>query len=70
MPMCDNIVDMKIGELMPNIADREVKKLEYRKLDSYGRVYFGPGEAGKEYLVVLLEAVPEDKMKFLKVGRS
>jgi hypothetical protein len=67
--MCDALIDMKLGELMPNIADREAKKLEYRKLDKYGRVYFGPGEANKEYLVALIEAVPEDKIKFLKVGR-
>lgn len=61
---------MKLGELMPDIADREAKKIEYRKLDSYGRVYFGPAEANKEYLVALIEAVPEDKIKFLKVGRG
>jgi hypothetical protein len=68
--MCDALIDMKLGELMPDIAEREVKKFEYRKLDKYGRVYFGPDEAGKEYLVALIEAVPEDKIKFLKVGRG
>jgi hypothetical protein len=67
--MYDALIDMKLGELMPNIAGREAKRLEYRKLDKYGRIYFGPDEANKEYMVALIEAVPEDKIKFLKVGR-
>ena len=64
------LMSMKMGELLPDALDRETKKLEYRKLDKYGRVYFGPNEANKEYLVALIEAIPEDKMKFLKVGRG
>ena len=67
--MCDALIDMKLGDLMPNIENREAKRLEYRKLDKYGRIYFGPEEANKEYMVALIEAVPEDKIKFLKVGR-
>lgn len=67
--MLANLTNMKMGEIMPNIAEREVKKFEYRKLDKYGRIYFGPEEASKEYLVALIDAVPEDKIKFLKVGR-
>jgi nuclear transport factor 2 (NTF2) superfamily protein len=61
---------MKLKELMPNIGEREAVRFEYRKLDKNGRAYFGPSEANKEYIVALIEAVPEDKIKFLKVGRG
>ena len=61
---------MKLGDLLGNIAERDAKRLEYRKLDKLGRLYFGPNEANKEYLVALIEPIPEDKMKFLKVGRG
>ena len=67
--MCVILDDMKAGEVLPGIAERDISKIEYRKLDKYGRIYFGPDEAGKEYLVLLVEPVPEDKIKFLKVGR-
>jgi len=62
--------DMKLGELLPNCAEREVQKIEYRRLDKHGRLYIDPDLAKKEFVVILLSPIEGDKEKFLKVGRS
>lgn len=60
---------MKFAEVLPDVADREVVRIDYRKIDKHGRLYIDVKDANKEFLVVLIEPVPEDKIKFLKVGR-
>ncbi|VVB69194.1 Uncharacterised protein [uncultured archaeon] len=62
--------DMKLGELLPNCAEREVQKIEYRRLDKHGRLYIDPDLAKKEFVVILLPPIEGDKEKFVKVGRS
>jgi hypothetical protein len=61
---------MKLGELLPNCAEREVQKIEYRRLDKHGRLYIDPDLAKKEFVVILLPPIEGDKEKFVKVGRS
>jgi len=55
---------------LPNCAEREVQKIEYRRLDKHGRLYIDPDLAKKEFVVILLSPIEGDKEKFLKVGRS
>ncbi len=61
---------MKLKEYLPDAGEREVEKIEYRQLDKHGRLYISPDLAKKEFVIILLEPVPGDKEKFVKVGRS
>lgn len=62
---------MKLKEVIPNIADRETTiKPSYRKIDKHGRLYLDVANANKEFLVILVDPLPEDKINFLKVGRG
>lgn len=62
---------MKLKEVIPKIADREITiKPSYRRIDKHGRLYLDVANANKEFLVVLVDPLPEDKINFLKVGRS
>lgn len=58
-------------EIDEDIGDREtlVDPL-YKKIDKHGRLFVGIEQANKEVLVILVRPVPEDKIKWLKVGRS
>ncbi len=42
----------------------------YKKVGNDGRIYIDKQLAGEEILVIPLKSVPEDKIKFLKVGRG
>ena len=62
---------MRVGEEIEDITDRElVVKPAYKKIDKHGRLYIDVGLANKEVLMILVEPIPNDKIKFLKVGRS
>jgi DNA-directed RNA polymerase beta subunit len=61
---------MKLKEIDENIGEREMfMEPQYRKIDRYGRLQVGLNYANKEVLVIYVEPKPEDKMRFLKVGR-
>lgn len=65
------VTDMKLKELIPDIEEREVSiKPAYKKIDKHGRLYVDVGSANKEVLMILVDPIPEDKIKFLKVGRG
>jgi hypothetical protein len=64
------IDDMKLGEVLPNAINREVEKIEYRRLDKHGRLYINAELAKKEYVVILLPPIEGDKERFVKVGRE
>ncbi len=68
--MAGNITDMKLGEVLPNCADREVEKIEYKQLDKYGRLYIAPELAKRNFVVILLPPIAGDKENFVKVGRD
>ncbi|VVB64203.1 Uncharacterised protein [uncultured archaeon] len=62
---------MRVGDEIEDITDRElVVKPAYKKIDKHGRLYIDVGLANKEVLMILVEPIPNDKIKFLKVGRS
>ncbi len=62
---------MRLKEVISNIAEREITiKPSYRKIDKHGRLYLDVANANKEFLVILVDPVPEDKINFLKVGRG
>ncbi|MGD0951369.1 MAG: hypothetical protein ABR985_03090 [Methanotrichaceae archaeon] len=62
---------MRVGDEIEDITDRElVVKPSYKKIDKHGRLYIDVGLANKEVLMILVEPIPNDKIKFLKVGRS
>lgn len=64
-------IDMRVGDEIEDITDRElVVKPVYKKIDKHGRLYIDVGLANKEVLMILVEPIPNDKIKFLKVGRS
>jgi hypothetical protein len=65
-----NSIYMKLKEVLPEAGEREVSKIEYKKLDKNGRLYIDVGWSKKEFLMVLLDPQTGDKEKFLKVGRS
>lgn len=61
---------MRVGEEIEDIVDRElIVKPAYKKIDKHGRLYIDVGLANKEVLMILVEPIPNDKIKFLKVGR-
>jgi hypothetical protein len=68
--MISNLDEMKLGELLPEASEREVSKIAYRQLDKNGRLYIDVGLAKKEFLMILLDPLPEDKIRFLKAGRG
>lgn len=41
----------------------------YKKIDRNGRIYIDKKLAGKEVLIIVVKAVPHDKINFIKVGR-
>jgi hypothetical protein len=41
----------------------------YKKIDSNGKIYLDKKKAGKEVLVIAVKPMPEDKIKYIKVGR-
>ena len=64
--MAANIQDMKLKEVLPLAGEREVAKIDYRKLDKYGRLYIDISKAKKDFLVILLEPIAQDKIDFLE----
>ena len=68
--MYANLEDMKLKEVLPEAGEREISRIEYKKLDKNGRLYIDVGWAKKEFLVVFFDPVEGDKEKFLKVGRG
>jgi hypothetical protein len=58
---------MKLGEILPNANDREVAKIQYKRLDKHGRLYIDPDLAKKEYVMILLSPIEGDKERFVKV---
>lgn len=64
---------------MSEISDMELKLDEiaretlldpmYKKIDSNGKVYLDKRMAGREVLVIAIKPVPEDKIRYIKVGR-
>ena len=62
------VQDMKI-----EIAGKERETLiepQYKKIDKNGRVYLDINKAGEEVLILTVKPVPEDKINYIKVGRS
>lgn len=41
----------------------------YKKIDSNGKIYLDKKKAGEEVLVIAVKPMPEDKIKYIKVGR-
>lgn len=41
----------------------------YKKVGKDGRVYIDKGLADQEILIIPVKSVPEDKIKYIKVGR-
>ena len=42
----------------------------YKRIDKIGRVYVDRDLAEQEVLVVVIKAVPKDKINYIKVGRG
>jgi hypothetical protein len=42
----------------------------YKKVGRDGRVYIDKALADKEILIIPVEAIPEDKIDFIKMGRA
>ena len=64
--MATTIQDMKLKEILPGAGDREVARIDYRQIDKYGRLYVDIEKAKKEFLIVFLEPLPQDKIDFWK----
>jgi len=41
----------------------------YKKIDSNGKIYLDKRKAGEEVLIIAVKPMPEDKIKYIKVGR-
>lgn len=62
------IDDMKI-----DMAGKERETLAdpmYKRIDKMGRVYIDRDLAEQEVLILVIKPVPEDKIHYIKVGRS
>jgi len=42
----------------------------YKKIDRNGRIYISMDLAGQEALIAVIRPRPEDKIRYIKVGRS
>lgn len=42
----------------------------YKRVATDGKVYVGKDLAGQEVLVAVIEAVPQDKINYIKIGRT
>jgi|EPASupsiteSAE347_1022098.scaffolds.fasta_scaffold40001_1 hypothetical protein len=42
----------------------------YKRIDKNGRIYLDINKAGEEILVLAIKPIPEDKINYIKVGRS
>jgi hypothetical protein len=58
---------MKI--IMDSIERETLMEPLYKKIDGNGRIYVDKHRVGEEILVSVLKATPDDKVKWLKVGR-
>jgi hypothetical protein len=41
----------------------------YKRIDKNGRIYLDINQAGSEVLILAVKPMPEDKIKYIKVGR-
>jgi len=65
--MKGELADMKLKEVFPEIADRDVTvKPIYRTLDKHGRLYVDVDLAKRPFIVVLVEPIPNDLERFSK----
>jgi RNA binding exosome subunit len=62
------IIDMKVG-IEGSERETIIDPL-YKKVDKNGRVYLNIDLAGQEALILVVKPEPEDKIKYIKVGRS
>lgn len=42
----------------------------YKRIDSNGKVYLDKKLVGQEVLIIPLKPVPQDKIDFIKIGRT
>jgi hypothetical protein len=65
---------MSISDLMKvEFAGKERETLLdplYKRIDKNGRIYLDINKAGEEILVLAIKPIPEDKINYIKVGRS
>jgi RNA binding exosome subunit len=64
---------MVIGSIMFNFADKEREMLIdpiYKRIDKNGRIYVDRDLAEQEALFIVVKPIPQDKIDYIKVGRS
>lgn len=42
----------------------------YKRIDANGKVYLDKSKVGEEVLIIPVKPLPEDKIRFIKVGRT
>lgn len=42
----------------------------YKRIDKNGKVYLDKRRIGEEVLIIAIKPIPEDKIKYIKVGRG
>jgi|GEM_PF-2450713 len=66
-------VEPVISEMKIGIEGKERETIIeplYKKVDKNGRIYVNIDLAGQEALILVVKPEPEDKIKYIKVGRS
>jgi RNA binding exosome subunit len=67
------LTNMVIGSIMFNFADKEREMLIdpiYKRIDKNGRIYVDRDLAEQEALFIVVKPIPQDKIDYIKVGRS
>lgn len=67
------ITASQVEEMKLIIANEERETIIdplYKKIDKNGRIYLSIDLAGQEALIIAVKPKPEDKIKYIKVGRG
>ena len=54
----------------PSVSSNRIRDPMYKKVGRDGRVYIDKALADKEILIIPVEAIPEDKIDFIEMGRA
>jgi hypothetical protein len=63
----------QVSEMKLSLANEERETIidpVYKKIDRNGRIYISMDLAGQEALIAVIKPKPEDKIRYIKVGRT
>ena len=67
------LTNMVLVSIKFNFADKEREMLIdpiYKRIDKNGRIYVNRDLAEQEALFIVVKPIPQDKIDYIKVGRS